>query len=184
MIINSAMTPADILSQKDFAANLSVLKNSAKEWHRLTHKMIASACVHAHQFGDIRGISAVIAMMPAGAKTNSMRNYVLMFAPVKWSAVSKKFKFNAESQVKDIMAADSGHVDMLTEMLTKHWSSFGPTDKAESFKPFDLKAKLDRLLKDMNKALDADGAAERETIKPADVNELKAIREKLFGIEV
>ena len=94
----------------------------------LTHQMIASACIHAHLFGDIRGIDAVIKMMPAGAKTNSMRNYVLMFAPVKWSDVSKKFKFIVEKQVRNIMSADSGHVDMLTEMLNKHWSSFGPKE--------------------------------------------------------
>lgn len=181
MQINHAITAGDILSPKAFAEKLVVLKGAAKEWHKLTHLMIASACVHAHQFGDIRGISAVISMMPQGAKTNSMRNYVLMFAPVKWSDAGKKFKFCAEKQVKDILASDSGHVDMLAELLTKHWSSFGPKESAESFKPFDLKAKLDRLMKDMNKALEAPDAAIRETIKSADVNAVAELRRQLFG---
>ena len=184
MKIAISLTANDILSPKAFVTQLATLKSVTKDWHRLTHQMIASACLHAHQFGDIRGLSSVISMMPQGAKTNSMRNYILMFAPVKWSAVSKKFKFCAEKQIANLISADSGHVDMLNELLNKHWSTFGPTEKAETFKPYDLKAKLDRLLVDMGKALDAPDAAQRETIKSADVNKLKALREELFGTAV
>ena len=181
MITNHKITADQILKPNEFMAGLAGLKNAAKEWHKQTHLMIASAVVHAHQFGDIRGISAVIALMPSGAKTNSMRQYVLTLAPVKWSEASKKFKFDPVKQVKDILT--TGDVDRLTRILNEHWSSYGPTEKADTFKPFDLKAKLDRLMKDMNKALEQPDANIRETIKAADVNAVAALRRQLFGEE-
>lgn len=181
IIVKHAITAGEILSPKEFAAKLVVLKGAAKEWHKLTHVMIASAVCHAHVFGDIRGIKAVIDMMPAGAKTNSMRQYVLTLGPVKWSDAGKKFKFDDAKQVKTIM--EGGNNDLLARILNDHWSSFGPTEKADSFKPFDLKARLDRMMKEMNKALEAPDAAIRETIKAADVNAVAALRRQLFGEE-
>lgn len=181
MQINTSMNKDGVLSPKDFVANLPALKTAAKQWHNLSHQMIVSACIHAHLFGDIRGITTVVSMMPTSAKTNSMRNFVLMFAPVKWSATTKKFKFQSDKAVKNIMEADSGHVDMLNEMFNKHWSSFGASEKASTFKPFDLQARLDRLMKDMNKALDDANTGAQETIKAADVNAVMALRKQLFG---
>lgn len=178
MIIKHAITQAELLNPQQLVAKLAVLKGVAKEWHKLTHQMIASAVVHAHSFGDIRGISAVINMMPAGSKTNSMRQYVLTMAPVKWSDAKKAFKFDSGKQVKDLLAG--GNIDLLNRILNDHWSSFGAVEKADSFKPFDLKAKLDRLMKDMDKALEGENR-ERETITPAQINQIKELRRAIFG---
>lgn len=181
MKITNAMTKEKVLSPKEFVAQLPALKSAARHWHHLSHQMIVSACVHAHLFGDIRGISTVIDMMPAGTKTNSMRNFVLMFAPVKWNATAKKFKFQADKVVSDLMSADGAHVDMLCEMLNKHWSSFGQVEKADTFKPFDLQAKLASLLKEANKRLDADtGPIKREKMTATDVNKLAETIRTLF----
>lgn len=179
IIVKHNITADQLLKPNEMANGLVTLKNAAKEWHKQTHLLIASAVVHAHQFGDIRGITAVINMMPAGAKTNSMRQYVLTLGPVKWSDASKKFKFDDSKQVKSII--EGGNNDLLTRILNEHWSAYGPTEKAETFKPFDLKAKLDRLMKDMNKALEQPDANIRETIKAADVNAVAELRRQLFG---
>lgn len=178
MQIKHQITAAEILTPKAFAEKLVVLKGAAKEWHKLTHQMIASAVVHAHIFGDIRGIDAVIKMMPAGAKTNSMRQYVLTLAPVKWSEASKKFKFNADAQCKGIMTGDDN--DRLSRILNDHWSSFGPKETAKTFKPFDLVAKLEALVKEANKRMEADnGPVKLETMKAADINAVLELAKKL-----
>lgn len=179
MLIKHNLTQDQILTPAQFVSGLVALKNASKAWYNQSHLMIASAVCHAHLFGDVRQIEAVFKVMPAGAKTNSMREYVLLLGPVKWSTASKKFKFDATKQVKDIMTPN--HVEHLSRILNDHWSAFGPQEKPENFKPFDLKARLDRLLADMNKALDAPEAAIRETIKPVDVNKVAELRKTMFG---
>lgn len=178
MIIKHAITAAEILTPKAFAEKLNVLKGAAKEWHKLTHQMIASAVVHAHIFGDIRGLSTVIKMMPAGAKTNSMRQYVLTLGPVKWSEAKKTFKFDQNKQVKGVMTGENN--DLLARILNDHWSSFGPTETAKTFKPFDLVAKLEALVKEANKRMEADtGPVKLETMKSTDINAILELAKKL-----
>lgn len=182
IITKHAISAAEILSPKDFAAKLVVLKGAAKEWHKLTHVMIASAVCHAHVFGDIRGIKAVIDMMPAGAKTNSMRQYVLTLGPVKWSEAGKKFKFDDSKQVKTIM--EGGNNDLLSRILNDHWSSFGPTESAKTFKPFDIVAKLEALVKEANKRMEADnGPVKLETMKATDINAVLELAKRLAPAE-
>lgn len=181
MKIQHAITQDQVLTPAQFVQGLVALKNASKAFHKQSHLMIASAVCHAHLFGDVRQIEAVFKVIPAGVKANSMREYVLLLGPVKWSQASKKFKFDPTKQVKDIMTPN--HVEHLSRILNDHWSAFGPQEKAETFKPFDLKARLDRLLSDMNKALDAPEASIRETIKSADVNRVNELRKTLFGEE-
>lgn len=160
-----------IKGQSELAAAIVEMKGASKVWHKLTHTVAASAAVHAHLTGDIRPLSAALKAMPAGAKTNSMRQYFLNFAPVKWSAVAKKFKFHDTRQVKTLI--EGGDNDLLTALLNTHWSSCGPVETADNFKPFNLEAALIRVLNQANKKLEEDnGEVKRETVTAVDINKV------------
>ncbi len=178
MKINHTITAADLFKgTTDLAAGIVQMKGASKAWHILTHKVAASAVVHAHLTGDIRPIQGCLMAMPAGAKTNSMRRYFETFAPVKWSDTTKKFKFKGERQVVGLIeGADN---DLLTAVLSRHWSSMGAVESADTFKPFDLQAKLLSLVKSANKALEGDDK-DKQTVKPEDLNKVAALIRELF----
>lgn len=159
------------------AEGISKLKGHSREWHKLTQQVAASAVVHAHTTGDIRPLDACLRAMPAGSKTNNMRQYFLNFAPVKWSDTTKKFKFVDTRKVVGIVeGADN---DLLTAVLNKHWSSCGPVEKADNFKPYDLKAKLLRLVLDANKALEGENK-DKQTVKGVEVNAVAELIRQLY----
>lgn len=180
MFIKHNITAGEVINAAQWANKLVELKGAAKQFHKLSHQMAASAVIHAHQHGDTRFIANVLEVMPKGAKTNNMRNYFLAYAPVKWSDAGKKFKFHADKQLKNIMDAD-GPVDALANILNTHWSSCGPQDTADNFKPFDLQAKLINLLNAANKKLEEDnGPVKRETMTAVDVNKLAETIRTMF----
>jgi hypothetical protein len=169
-----------IRGQAHLVSAIKDFKGTTKQWHQLSHQIIASAVVHAHLTGDIRPIGATLAIMPKGAKTNSMRRYVERFAPVKWSEVKKAFKFNGATQKQALLDGDNAEcVELLTAILSTHWSSMGATESADNFKPLDLEARLLRLIKDCNNALDGENK-DKETVKAADIGELSALYRKLY----
>lgn len=176
MQIKNDMNATMLVGESGFAAKLVELKGAAKHWHRLSHQLIASAVVHAHKSGDIRQINAVLKVMPAGAKTNSMRRYIETFGPVKWSDAKKCFKFHGPKQNQQV---DQGDNDQLVGLLTKHWSEFGQKESADSYKPMDLQARILRLITDANKELDGEHK-DKSKLTNVEVNALAELHRKLW----
>lgn len=152
--------------------------NNSKAWQQESQVMAASAAYHAHVTGDIRAINTVVASLPKGAKANSLRDYMAAFAPVKWSEATKRFKFDGSKQVV-LVTGDGEQHELLTRMLAKNWWEMRAEEKADSYKPFDLGAKLLRLVKDSNKALE-DGDKTKEVITKAEVAALEDLVRRLY----
>lgn len=152
--------------------------NQSKDWQAKSQVMAASAAYHAHATGDIRAINVVVASMPKGAKANSLRDYFAAFAPVKWSETTKRFKFDG-SKVVTLVTGDGVEHELLTQMLAKAWWEMRKEETADSYKPFDLGAKLLRLVKDSNKVLE-EGDKTKETITKAEVAALEDLVRRLY----
>lgn len=152
--------------------------NTSKQWQATSQKMAASAAFHAHATGDIRAINVVIAAMPKGTKLNSLRDYFIAFAPVKWNDTAKRFKFDGSKQVV-LVSGDGVQHDLLVKMLDKPWWEMRKEEGADTYKPFDLKAKLLRLVKDGHKALE-EGDKTKETLKADEVTAVENLIRKLY----
>lgn len=152
--------------------------NTSKQWQATSQVMAASAAYHAHATGDIRAINVVIASLPKGTKANSLRDYFAAFAPVKWSEATKRFKFDGSKQVV-LVTGDGVEHELLGKMLAKEWWTMRAEEKADSYKPFDLGAKLLRLVKDSNKVLE-EGDATKEKITKAEVAALEDLVRRLY----
>jgi hypothetical protein len=181
MKIAHKMDAGDLIKgQPHLVAAIKEFKGATKQWHQLSHQLIASAVVHAHLTGDIRPIGAIIMVMPKGAKTNSMRRYVEKHGPVKWSEVKKAFKFDGLKQRKELLSGeDASDVEMLSSILNTHWSDMGASETGDNFKPLDFEGRLLRLISDANKALDGENK-DKETVKAAEVGALSELYRKLY----
>jgi hypothetical protein len=192
MKIAHKMDAGDLIKgQPHLVAAIKEFKGATKQWHQLSHQLIASAVVHAHLTGDIRPIGAIITVMPKGAKTNSMRRYVEKHGPVKWSEVKKAFKFDGLKQRKALLSGesdgtpegkvihDASDVEMLSSILNTHWSDMGASETGDNFKPLDFEGRLLRLISDANKALDGENK-DKETVKAAEVGALSELYRKLY----
>lgn len=152
--------------------------NQSKDWQAKSQIMAASAAYHAHATGDIRAINVVVASMPKGAKVNSLRDYFAAFAPVKWSETTKRFKFDG-SKVVTLVTGDGVEHELLGKMLAKNWWEMRAEEKADTYKPFDLGAKLLRLVKDSNKVLE-EGDKTKETLTKTEVAALEDLVRRLY----
>lgn len=152
--------------------------NTSKDWQANSQVMAASACFHAHMTGDVRAINVVVASMPKGSKLNSLRDYFAAFAPVKWSEAAKRFKFDGSKLVALLGDDDAPH-ELLTAMLAKSWWEMRAEEKASTYKPFDLGAKLLRLVKDSNKVLE-EGDKTKETLTKTEVAALEDLVRRLY----
>lgn len=169
-----------IVGQANLTAGIVALKGLAKDWHRESQRVAASAAIHAHTTGDIRPISAVLAVMPQGAKTNSMRDYFAAFAPVKWSDTLKKFKFDGSKKVEGVLTGADN--DLLSALLTRHWSTMRKPEKAESYKPFDAGAALLKLIKTAKAELEGEHK-EQAVTKLETLTALETTYRTLFGVQ-
>ena len=152
--------------------------NSSKQWQAQSQVMAASAVYHAHSTGDIRAINVVVASMPKGVKANSLRDYFAAYAPVKWNETAKRFKFDGSKQVV-LVTGDGVEHELLTAMLSKNWWEMRKEETADTYKPFDLGAKLLRLVKDSNKVLE-EGDKAKEKITKAEVAALEDLVRRLY----
>jgi hypothetical protein len=152
--------------------------NTSKNWQAQSQIMAASAAYHAHATGDIRAINVVVASMPKGTKANSLRDYFAAFAPVKWSEATKRFKFDSSKQVT-LVTGDGVEHELLSAMLAKSWWEMRKEETADNYKPFDLGAKLLRLVKESNKALE-EGDKTKEKITKAEVAALEDLVRRLY----
>lgn len=152
--------------------------NASKAWQAESQVMAASAAYHAHVTGDIRAINTVVASMPKGAKVNSLRDYFSAFAPVKWNETAKRFKFDGSKQVV-LVNGDGVEHELLGKMLAKAWWEMRAEEKADTYKPFDLGAKLLRLVKDSNKVLE-EGDKTKETLTKTEVAALEDLVRRLY----
>lgn len=152
--------------------------NTSKQWQANSQIMAASAAYHAHSTGDIRAINVVIASLPKGTKANSLRDYFAAFAPVKWSETTKRFKFDGSKQVV-LVTGDGVEHELLGKMLAKNWWEMRAEEKAESYKPFDLGAKLLRLVKESNKVLE-EGDKTKEKLTTTEVAALEDLVRRLY----
>lgn len=152
--------------------------NASKAWQAESQVMAASAAYHAHMTGDIRAINVVVASMPKGAKVNSLRDYFTAFAPVKWNETAKRFKFDGAKQVV-LVTGDGEQHELLTAMLAKSWWEMRKEETADTYKPFDLGAKLLRLVKDSNKVLE-EGDKTKETLTKTEVAALEDLVRRLY----
>jgi hypothetical protein len=152
--------------------------NTSKAWQAQSQIMAASAAYHAHATGDIRAISVVVASLPKGSKANSLRDYFAAFAPVKWNETAKRFKFDGAKQVVLVTGEGEQH-ELLTQMLAKNWWEMRKEERADTYKPFDLGAKLLRLVKDSNKVLE-EGDKTKETITKSEVAALEDLVRRLY----
>lgn len=148
---------------------------TSKRWQQEGLIISASVCVHAHITGDIRPVIALIGSMPKGTKTNSMRDYIMKFAPVKWSDVKKTFKFDATRQDKTIMDDGNG---VLKTMLETKWWEMRKQEDADTYKPFNLEARVLSLVKAARAALE-EGDKTKETITSVEVGMLEELARKL-----
>ena len=152
--------------------------NTSKQWQAQSQVMAASAAYHAHATGDIRAINVVIASMPKGTKANSLRDYFSAFAPVKWSETTKRFKFDGSKQVV-LVTGDGVEHELLGKMLAKSWWEMRKEESADTYKPFDLGAKLLRLVKDSNKVLE-EGDKTKEKLTKVEVAALEDLVRRLY----
>ncbi|MNV81741.1 hypothetical protein D3C71_1754230 [compost metagenome] len=109
---------------------------------------------------------------------NSLRDYFAAFAPVKWSETTKRFKFDG-SKVVTLVTGDGVEHELLGKMLAKSWWEMRAEEKADSYKPFDLGAKLLRLVKDSNKVLE-EGDKTKETLTKTEVAALEDLVRRLY----
>jgi hypothetical protein len=152
--------------------------NTSKQWQAQSQVMAASAAYHAHATGDIRAINVVIASLPKGTKANSLRDYFATFAPVKWSETTKRFKFDGSKQVV-LVTGDGVEHTVLTLLLNKNWWEMRKEENADTYKPFDLGAKLLRLVKDSNKVLE-EGDKTKEKLTKTEVAALEDLVRRLY----
>lgn len=173
------LTLADLIrGQGKLMAATVDFYNTSKQWQATSQRMAASAAFHAHITGDIRPINVVVAAMPKGTKLNSLRDYFSAFAPVKWNETAKRFKFD-QSKVVALLGEDGTQHDLLVKLLDTPWWTMRKEETADTYKPFDLKAQLLKLVKDGNKAL-TDGDKTKETVKPADVAAVETLIRRLY----
>lgn len=152
-------------------------KGTAK-WREVSHQVAASCVLHAHVTGDYRPCLAMIEAMPKGVQTNSLRRYFESLAPLRWSESLKKFKFDATKRDPII----EGNAVKMEQLVSTYWWDFGKNESADNYKAFDMEARLRRLLKDAEKALENKQAGEiRETVTSRDVNTLNELINRMYA---
>ena len=153
--------------------------NNSKAWLAQSVILAQSVVIHAHVTGDIRPIAVMIASMPKGSKANALRDYMTAFAPVKWSDTTKKFKFDGTKQVSNIVDNGVEPSELLVKLLSTEWHSMAKAETANSYKPFDMKATLLKLVLKSNKVLE-EGDKTKETLTKAEVAALEDLFRKLY----
>ncbi|WLV27435.1 hypothetical protein [Pseudomonas phage BUCT640] len=178
--MKTVLTADKILGKDQITAGLVALKSFNKAWNEATQQLAASATVLAHEHGDVRAIRAMLAMMPKGAKTNSLRRYFERYAPVKWSELKKEFKFDGNKQHKGVRQGETEEdLALFSGILNTHWSDCGPAETADNFKPIDLQARLLRLVKDCNKELEGE-FKDQAKVTADQVNQLNTLLRQMF----
>ena len=153
--------------------------NNSKAWLAQSVILAASVAIHAHVTGDIRPMVAMIGSMPKGSKANALRDYMVAFAPVKWSDTTKKFKFDGAKQVANIVENGVEPCELLVKLLATEWHTMAKAESADTYKPFDLAAKLLRLVKDSNKVLE-EGDKSKESLTKQEVAALEDLVRRLY----
>lgn len=153
----------------DLKAFVKNTKASGKALDQAIQIMLASTCAHLHQHGNIAVVTDAVDALPAGARTNAAKEYVLRFAPVNYNEKKKEFVFAAGKRVEQFEESE-----LCQTMLDTLWTDLKPE---APFRPFDLTAQVQQLLKKALKRKEE--ANEGDEIDQAEIDQLQALSDQL-----
>ncbi|MGL4755267.1 MAG: hypothetical protein ACRCXB_23145 [Aeromonadaceae bacterium] len=153
----------------DLKAFVKNTKASGKALDQAIQIMLASTCAHLHAHGNIAVVADAVDALPAGARTNAAKEYVLRFAPVNYNEKKKEFVFAAGKRVEQFEESE-----LCQTMLDTLWTDLKPE---APFRPFDLTAQVQQLLKKALKRKEE--ANEGDEIDQSEIDQLQALSDQL-----
>lgn len=153
----------------DLKAFVKNTKASGKALDQAIQIMLASSCAHLHQHGNIAVIADAVDALPAGARTNAAKEFVLRFAPVNYNEKQKEFVFSATKRIEQFEESESCQT-----MLDTLWTDLKPE---APFRPFDLTAQIQQLLKKAQKRKEE--ANEGDEIADDEIASLQALADQM-----
>lgn len=136
--------------------------------------VLTSACVHIHKHGRIEIVEKALDCLSAGVRGNAAKEFILKFGCVNWNDKKKVFVFAATKRNEDFENSD-----LFQTMLDTVWTDLKPE---APFRPFDLTAQLQMLLKKA-KSRKEEGN-EGDAIKDAELAQLEAMTDALVAQRV
>ena len=166
---------------KGMNALIVTQKEQAAAWMTTTSMMLVGACFHAHECGDVQFCQAAYESMPRGAKTKSALKFLLKHAPVRLDSATKKLVSCKRKRSPDFCNDVRLIEKLLDENDAMHWSY--SVNEGPDWAGFDLKDKLEGLLKRLDKATEkASGNPDMEAKINAPDASIAALRSLLASL--
>lgn len=162
MKIVTAQIVRDTTALNDLIADT---KLKGKALDQAIQIVLSSACVHIHKHGRIEIVTKALDCLSAGVRGNAAKEFILKFACVNYNEKKKEFVFAATK--RDEAFEES---ELFQTMLNTVWTDLKPE---APFRPFDLAAQLQMLLKKA-KARKEEGN-EGDAIKEEELAQLEAM---------
>lgn len=171
MKIVTAQIVRDTAALNDLIADT---KLKGKALDQAIQIVLTSACVHLHKHGRIEIVTKAVDCLPAGVRGNAAKEFILKFSPVNWNEKKKEFVFAATKRNEDFENSD-----LFNTMLDTVWTDLKPE---APFRPFDLTAQLQQLLKKAKSRKEEGNEA--DAIKEDELAQLEAMTAALVAKRV
>lgn len=114
------------------------------------HKIAVSCLVHADKHGDVTLAQKLVQAMPKSGRANALKDWFLAFGKFTYDSTSKS------------LAYDKKAVTLTEEAISMPFWEFKPEPE---YVPFDINARIARLVKDAEKASAKGEKVPAETLK-------------------
>lgn len=158
-----------VRNQNDLLAKIAETKLAGKALDKALQTVLVSAACHLHQHGNIAIADKVLDCLPQGIRTNAAKAFMIEFAPVNWNEKKKAFVFASTKRIEGFEETET-----FTRMLETQWVDFRPEPP---FKPFDLKAQLESLIK--RAETKAEEGDDRNLVSREEIDSAKALLSQL-----